>query len=169
MSEPLSIAASVAGLVSLSLDVVKILRKTITTIANAPKEAHELVDKLQNLTEVLQFLQDFVDKNDALVQAQSSSSANKPSSTTALPTLTVVTGKCSELLKKIRAHSDELNEGGAAGVKRRVLWFLDKDLLSEAGIELQRFITIFAQCKSFEGMCVTVVVLTVVSLADFVM
>jgi hypothetical protein len=161
MSEPLSIAASIAGLVSLSLDVVKIVRKTITTIANAPKEAHELVDKLQNLTEVLQFLPDFVDKNDALV-SQSSSSANNPSSSTAaLPTLTVVTGKCSDLLKKIRAHSDELKGGGVAGVKRRVLWFLDKELLVEAGIELQRFITIFAQCKSFEGMCVTSVVSTV--------
>jgi hypothetical protein len=144
MADPLSIAASVAGLLSLSLQVIKIIRKDITTVSNAPKEASELVEKLQTLTDVLQFLQEFVDRNATLAL---------PASTPTKPlVLTTIIDKCSGLLKKLESHSKELRGGGIPGAKRRALWFLDKELLIEAGVEVQRFVTLFAQCKSFEGM-----------------
>jgi hypothetical protein len=145
MSDPLSIAASIAGLLSITLEVTKLFRTQIATLSNAPNEAVALVERLETLLEVLQFLSGFAGKN---------SEYFRNSGQLADITLLVVTERCGAFLAKIKARSSKMDKGGLSAVKQRVLWYFDRDLLVEAETEAQRFITIFAQCKSFEGMYV---------------
>jgi hypothetical protein len=153
MSDPLSIAASVAGLASLSLEVAKIARRDITTIANAPNEVTQLVEKLERLSDVLDFIRELSEKNDTLVGGNpllaNLAAANPMKQVT--QTQTTVVAKCTKLLEKLKKHSGELQGGGVHKVKRRLLWFLEKEVLVEESVELQRFISLFEQCKSLEA------------------
>jgi hypothetical protein len=125
-----------------------VTRRDLTTVSHAPKEARELLDKLQTLSDTLDFLRDFVNKNSALVQ----NSAVIPTAEPRTPlVLNSIIDRCSSLLKKLENYSRELQAGGLTGAKRRLLWFLDKELLVEAGVEVQQFVILFGQCRNFEG------------------
>jgi hypothetical protein len=153
MSDPLSIAASVAGLVSLSLELAKIARKDITTIVHAPREVVEFVEKLERLHEALAFIRELVEKNETFVAGSpllAKLSAAKRTENLTLTEITVI-AQCSKLLEKLKKHSSELKDGGFRGTKRRLLWFLDKEGLIDTGLELERLISRFEQCKNFEA------------------
>jgi hypothetical protein len=154
MPDPFSTSASVAGLLSLGLEVLKIVRKDITTLVNAPKEVVQLVEKLEKLNEVLAFILELAEKNETVVGGNPALANLAAADTTKDITSTQATviAKCTKLVEKLKKHSGELQSGGLHGAKRRLLWFLNKELLQETGVELQRFISLFEQCKSFEAM-----------------
>jgi hypothetical protein len=150
--DPLSIASGVAGFLALVLQIAEILRKDVRTIRDAPKEARELVEKLETLAESLEFLNELVQKNSTLVQNSVLLANNSAAQSTKDLTLTALIAKGTDMLTRIKDRALKLQGGGIPGAKARLKWFLDQELLREAGTDLQRLIVLFGQCKSFEGM-----------------
>lgn len=58
MADPLSIAASVAGLISLSVEVTKIANEYASSVKSAPEEIKELAIQTEALSQVLVKLRD---------------------------------------------------------------------------------------------------------------
>jgi len=57
MSDPLSITASVAGIISLTIQVSKLLREQIKAYRGALKDAQEILEQVEAISEVLQSLE----------------------------------------------------------------------------------------------------------------
>jgi len=58
--DPLSVVASVAGLLSLTIQVSQMLYDQVHTLKNAPKDATKLLDELEALRQVLTSLEQFI-------------------------------------------------------------------------------------------------------------
>jgi hypothetical protein len=61
MIDPLTAATSVAGLLSLTIQVSQMLNEQVRTLKNAPNDAQELLDELELLRQVLTGLKAFLD------------------------------------------------------------------------------------------------------------
>jgi transcriptional regulatory protein LevR len=65
MSDPLSITAGVAGILSLTIEVSRLLREQINTYQGALKDAQEILDQVDRIAQVLQGLERLI-MNDAI-------------------------------------------------------------------------------------------------------
>lgn len=148
MSEPLSTAASVVGIISLCLQLSHDIRTQIRTIVKAPAETKELATSLGLLAEALETLKSFLSANPALVN--NSAGATPTNNITLAATAT----KCKELLDKINKRVQGLGGGVFTRVKESLVWYFDKELVTQTTAELYRFTELFGQCKTIEGMCV---------------
>ncbi len=63
MAEPLSLAASIAGLISLGLDISQITRKYVRGVRRAPKDVKELLQELAALVKVLRQFSELLDRD----------------------------------------------------------------------------------------------------------
>jgi hypothetical protein len=65
--DPLSLSASIAGLLSLSLEVTKILTNFLSTVKSAPSEANSLTTEVTALSQVLETLVEVLRSDDSEV------------------------------------------------------------------------------------------------------
>jgi hypothetical protein len=71
MADPLSLAASVSGFLSLTIELTKIIRAYIAAAKSAPQEASELTTELSALSHVLDTLVDILESDDFDVTSSS--------------------------------------------------------------------------------------------------
>jgi hypothetical protein len=63
--DPVSLSASIAGLLSLSIEITKPLNEYITGVKSAPTEAQSLLNEIMALNSVLEQLTKFLQSEDA--------------------------------------------------------------------------------------------------------
>jgi uncharacterized coiled-coil DUF342 family protein len=73
MSDPLSITASVAGIISLTIEVSRLLREQVNTYRGALKDAQEILDQVDRIAEVLQSLERLLIKDATKVNFEKTS------------------------------------------------------------------------------------------------
>lgn len=137
--DPVSLAASIAGLVSLAETVVSIGRKYYSGVRNAPREMSALIGETAALSEILLSLKEIAEQENGAIKSQESNKS-LDSKTSALSQLTrsklagegviknlspVLFDSCLETLSKVQriitkleCHSDET----ILNATRRLRW-----------------------------------------------
>jgi len=140
--EPLSIAASVAGLLSLTLEVSKTLDTYIGSVKNAPTESLRLAQEVSTLASTLGSLGRFL-------QAQAPSSPQHFGQTSAL---VAAASSCHDTLGTLRATLGKFLDK-AEGKKwyKRLAWPIKRDEHVRIVDAVRRFTQIFQFSLSIEG------------------
>lgn len=140
--DPLTAATSVAGLLSLAIQVSKILYNQIGTIKNAPKDAKDLLDELQRLCQVLTSLEEFL-KAQAL-------KGHLFKGTSLL--VSTIQG-CHDKITAVKPRLEKLvRKQGFAQTLERGKWYYDHDEHQELVTNLHRYLGIFQISLNMDGM-----------------
>lgn len=136
--DPLSITASVAGLVALADIVIDRTYKTIITCKNAGKDAQRLLEETTALVGILKALDNLGQNASSHVQSQ-------------IPLVQVT--RCRDSLLKIREKLDKASPTGQqvfVKVKRTLLWPITKAETDRFLDSLERYKTTFSLCLSVD-------------------
>jgi hypothetical protein len=136
-----SLAASIAGLVSLALDIAQTLHKYYSDVESAPKDIESLTQEAKALSKVLAQLETFLSKEGA-----KGNSFNQTASVLA------------STLRDCRATLDNLESGlkrsikdGFSKVVERLMWPFRKDQVQKMVDSLRRYNQIFQFSLTVEG------------------
>lgn len=143
MSDPLSITASVAGLLSLTIQVSQMLYAQVHVIKHAPGDARDLLQECQAIEAALKKLVSFLRKH------KIEDNEFGPDSMFA----NAIQG-CTTKIRDIQSKVDKLNSHGLGSLIERGKWFYQKDERYEIVATLHRSLSIFQLSLSMEGMCV---------------
>ena len=110
--DPLSISAGVAGFVSLTIQLVSILKEYTSTVKAAPSEAQTLLTELASLSQVLQQLTNFLKKPEHNVNFRETS------------VLCSVVAICDDKIKGLYTRLDKFRSAG--GLRERWKWPFQK-------------------------------------------
>lgn len=142
MIDPLTVATSIAGLLSLTTQVSQMLNEQVRTLKNAPKGAQELLDELESLRQVLTGLKAFLDaqgvKGYAFKETSVLINAIKGFETK----MTDLKPKLEKLTKK----------QGFAQLIERGKWYYEHDEHQEIITTLHRYLGMFQISLSVGGM-----------------
>lgn len=136
--DPLSITASVAGLVALADIVIDRTYKTIITCKNAGKDAQRLLEETTALVGILKALDNLGQNVSHHVQSQ-------------IPLAQVT--RCRDSLLKMREKLDKASPTGQqvfVKIKRTLLWPITKAETEEFLDSLERYKTTFSLCLSVD-------------------
>jgi hypothetical protein len=126
---PLSLSASIAGLLSLSLEVTKILTNFLSTVKSAPSEANSLTTEVTALSQVLETLVEILRSDDSEVTTFDEQSI-----------LCSIISACQEHIGSLFKTITKLRSGEMAGVLGRLAWpYKKEDCLNSAQI-LHRYV-----------------------------
>lgn len=139
--DPLSLAASVAGLVSLTLSVAKTTTDYVSSVKHAAEESLQLAEELSALKSALDALNRFLTSRGTELKPFSSTSA-----------LVSTTSSCHESLKTLQATLERFMEA-SQGKKwyRRLAWPLNKEHHTKTVRTIQHFTQIFHFSLSIDG------------------
>ena len=133
--DPLSITASVAGILSLSNEIVKYLYKFTSSVSNAQKEALELRETIDLLSSVLQSCKD-------------SSSAGQAELFPAGSVGDRITERCSEDLNGLLGKLTKIE--GTSRLKK-LSWPFHKKDYQEIVCRIREYVSIFGFSASADG------------------
>ncbi|KAK1754032.1 hypothetical protein QBC47DRAFT_414936 [Echria macrotheca] len=139
--DPLSLAASVAGLASLTLEVIKLTTSYVDSVKNAPKESLQLAQELSALAKALSDFDQFLkSQNQGAMQFERTS------------TLVIAATSCRDSLSSLRVTLAKFMDR-SEGRKwyRRAMWPLKGQGHSNAIAVLQRFTQIFHFSLTING------------------
>ena len=138
--DPLSATASVAGLLSLTIELTKIVSEYCRGVANAPRNASDLLNELASLHDVLRRLGDFLEHHRATSVGFDSSSA-------LLETSAVCRNRLLELLErfqKVKAKKLSL-------ILQRLIWPLEEKETTRVVEALHRWTQTFSLSLTIDG------------------
>jgi hypothetical protein len=142
MIDPLTAATSVAGLLSLAVQVSQILSDQIGTVKNAPKDAQDLLDEFQLLRQVLTSLEAFLRE-----QALKGHSFKETS-----VLINAIRG-CGEKITSVKLRLEKLvRKQGFAQMIERGKWYYDHGEHQELVTSLHRYLGIFQISLNIDGM-----------------
>jgi hypothetical protein len=142
MMDPLTPATSVAGLLSLAIQVSQILSDQIRTVKNAPKDAQELLDEFQLLRQVLTSLE-------AFLNAQ----ALKGYVFKGTSVLVNAIRGCGDKVTTVKLRLEKLvQKHGFAQMIERGKWFYDHSEHQELVTSLHRYLGMFQISLNVDGM-----------------
>jgi hypothetical protein len=140
--DPLTAATSVAGLLSLAIQVSQILYDQIRTVKNAPKDAQDLLDEFQLLRQVLTSLEVFL-KAQAL-------KGHLFKETSVL--VSAVRG-CGDKIIAVKLRLERLvRNQGIAQIIERGKWYYDHDEHQALVTSLHRYLGMFQISLNVDGM-----------------
>ena len=140
--DPVTAATSVAGLLSLAIQVSQILSNQIRTVKNAPKDAQDLLDELQGLCQVLTSLEEFL-------KAQ----ALKGYLFQGTSLLVGAIKGCHDKIQAVKPRLEKLvRKQGFAQIIERGKWYYDHDEHQELVTSLHRYLAIFQMSLNVDGM-----------------
>ena len=140
--DPLTAATSVAGLLSLAMQVSKMLYSHIRTIKNAPKDAEDLRDEIQRLCQVLTSLEEFL-------KAQ----ALKGYLFKGTSLLVSAIQGCHDKITAVKPRFEKLvRKKGFAQILERGKWYYDHDEHQELVTSLHRYLGMFQMSLNVDGM-----------------
>lgn len=143
--DPLSLAASIAGLISLTLTVTKTTTDYVSSFRHAPEESVQLAEELSALSGALDALSRFLTSKSADLKTFSSTS-----------TLVSSTSSCRGNLEALQdTLEDFIEASGGRRWYKRLAWPLKKDDHVKAVSTIQRFTQIFHFSLSIDGWCVS--------------
>lgn len=118
--DPLSIAASIAGLVGLSCEISYIVQEYYSSAKNASKDIKNVQNELEALSDVLKRLE-YMLRNDREVKAFSAFSSSS--------VLVTALQACHEQIKEISAKLKSSKHGSDCRIWERLKWpFSEKDV-----------------------------------------
>lgn len=141
MGDPLSISASVAGLISLAIQVSQLLYTQIQVAKHAPGDAKELLGELQGIASVLKQLEAFLGAQGIHERKFGANSM-----------LTMAIQGCTVRILDMQERVEKLNTHRVGGIIERGKWFYKQDEHREVVGYLHRSLTIFQLCLTIEGM-----------------
>ncbi|KAL9121033.1 MAG: hypothetical protein Q9187_002407 [Circinaria calcarea] len=141
MLDPLTAATSVAGVLSLTIQVSEILYKQIHTFKNAPKDAHELLGEIKSLSDVLASVESFLKE-----QAAKGHSFREAS------VLVNAIRGCSDKITALKEKLEKLgNKRGIAQLLERGKWLFEHEEHVEIVTALHRYLGMFQITLSTSG------------------
>jgi hypothetical protein len=140
--DPLTAATSVAGLLSLAIQISQILYNQIGTIRNAPKDAKDLLDELQRLCQVLTSLEEFLKAQALKGRLFKGTSLLVSAIQGCHDKITVVKPRLEKLVRK----------QGFSQILERGKWYYDHDEHQELVKSLHRYLGIFQISLNVDGM-----------------
>jgi len=140
--DPLSVAASIAGLLGLTIQVSQMLYEQVHTLKNAPKDAQKLLDELEALRRVLSSLEQFL-----AAQALKGRSFKETS------TLINAIQGCTTQINAVKLRLEKLvRKQGLAQMIERGKWYYEQDEHQELIQTLHRYLGMFQVSLSVDGM-----------------
>jgi hypothetical protein len=140
--DPLSAAASVAGLLSLTIQVSQMLYEQVHTLKNAPRDATQLLDELEALRQVLTSLDQFL--------ASRSSKGRSFKETSVL--IDAIQG-CKSQISVIKLRLEKfVGKQGLAQMIERGKWYYEHDEHQELIQTLHRYLSMFHISLNIDGM-----------------
>ncbi|KIW29891.1 uncharacterized protein PV07_05677 [Cladophialophora immunda] len=139
--DPLSLTASIAGLLSLTVQVTEIISEYISTVKNAEQESLELRQELRSFCEVLKQLEQFLNGENGPPPRFEGTTALYTSIQTCHATL----NSLSTILQKFQ------EEDPGKKWYRKLIWSLKRDGKMETIAIVQRCIQIFQFSLTIEG------------------
>jgi hypothetical protein len=140
--DPISVAASVAGLLSLTIKVSQILNEQVHTLKNALKDATKLLDELEALRQVLTSLEQFL--------ASQSSEGRSFKETSVL--INAIQG-CKTQISTVKLRLEKfVGKHGLAQMIERGKWYYEHGEHQELIQTLHRYLGIFHVSLSIDGM-----------------
>ena len=138
--DPLSIAASVAGLINLSTDVYKAIATYTSSVKEASVDILSLAEELSGLQSVLQRLSSFILSGSISAVSFAQSSA-----------LALALQKCGKTLSQLSTRLHHLQQDRISRVLERLRWpFSEKDTRSTMDV-LRRCASTFQFSLTVEG------------------
>ena len=136
--DPISLSASIAGLCSLSIEVIKLLHGYITGVKSAPDEAQKLHMELSLLTSVLDKLVLFLRSEDM-----------KGNNFEQTSTLTMVYRICRERMSDLYRKMEHFDKSKKVGLKERVIGIVKWPFIEGECIRSMEMISRCTQCFQF--------------------
>lgn len=142
MMDALTLATSVAGLLSLAIQVSQILSDQIRTVANAPQDAQDLLDELQLLRQVLTSLEAFLKAQAAKGYVFEGTSV----------LVNAIRG-CGDKITAVKLRLEKLvRKQGVAQLIERGKWFYDHAERHDLVTSLHRYLGMFQISLNVDGM-----------------
>jgi hypothetical protein len=142
MMDALTLATSVAGLLSLAIQVSQMLSDQIRTVKNAPQDAQDLLDELQLLRQVLTSLE-------AFLKAQ----ALKGCVFKGTSVLVNAISGCGDKITAVKLRLEKLvRKQGVAQLIERGKWFYDHAEHQDLVTSLHRYLGMFQISLNVDGM-----------------
>ena len=142
MIDPLTAATSVAGLLSLTIQVSQILYEQVHTVKNAPRDAQELLDEFELLRKVLRSLEEFL-----RTQALQGHSFKETS------VLVSAIRGCDDKINAVKLRVEKLvRKQGFAQMLERGKWYYEHGEHQELITSLHRYLAMFQISLNVDGM-----------------
>ena len=142
MIDPVTAATSVAGLLSLTIQVSQLLYDQVHTVKNAPKNAEELLDELASLRQVLTKLDAFLNTQVVEGHVFQDTSVLISAIKGCVAKITALKLKLEKLVKK----------QGFAQMIERGKWYYEHDEHQEMITTLHRYLGMFQISLTIDGM-----------------
>lgn len=140
--DPLSVVASVAGFLSLTIQVSQMFYEQVNTLKNATKGAAKLLEELELLVRVLASLKQFLGSQESKVHLFEETSV-----------FIQAIGGCSTQISAIKMRLHKLvGKQGVAQLIERGKWYYEHDEHQHLIQTLHRYIGMFQVSLSVEGM-----------------
>lgn len=140
--DPLSVAASVAGLLGLAIQVSQMVYEQVHTSKNATKDAATLLEELDSLSQVLTKLKQFL----------ADRASNGRPFNEASVFIKAITG-CNAQISALKNRLDKLiRKQGVAQMIERGKWYYEHDEHQQLIQTLHRYIGVFQIALSVDGM-----------------
>jgi hypothetical protein len=147
MIDPFTVATGLAGLLSLTIEVTKILYGVVNSSKNAPKNAKELLQELDQIQRVLTSLEGFLRDENA-----------KHGSFKETSVLIVATNGFSKEIEDLKRKVQKLSIGqGLSRAVERGKWYFEEEEHQKTITTLHRYLGMFQISLTIDGMSVTFV------------
>lgn len=140
--DPLSIVASVAGLVSLSAEASKIIGEYYTSAKNASKDVQDIKTELESLSIILQRLE---------LLLRSDKMGSKSISFDNSSVLNSALISCETIIKEVTAKLQRSNDSSAARMWERLKWPFSEKEVQKLLETLHAYIHTFQFALTVEG------------------
>jgi len=140
--DPLGVAASVSGLLSLTIQVSQMVYEQVHTLKNATKDAAKLLEELELLSQVLTSLEQFLASQSLKGRLFKETSA-----------FIKAIGGCKVQISAIKTRLDKLAEKQGVGrIIERGKWYYEHDEHQQLIQTLHRYIGMFQVSLNVDGM-----------------
>jgi len=145
MIDPFTLATGIAGLLSITLQVSKILHGQVNALKNAPSEAKDLLYELDQIQQVLTGLERFLRSENA-----------KCSSFNETSVLIRATNGFSDEIRELRRNVEKLSDGHSLSrIVERGKWYFKEEEHRKMVTTLHRYLGMFQVSLTMDGMSVT--------------
>jgi hypothetical protein len=147
MIDPFTAATGIAGLLSLTIEVSKTLYDMVSSLKNAPKDAKELLQELDQIQRVLTSLEAFLRDENA-----------KHGSFRETSVLITAMNGFSKEIKELKCKVQKLGDGqGLSRTIERGKWYFGEGEHRKIIMTLHRYLGMFQISLTIDGMSVTLV------------
>lgn len=129
MADPLSIAASVVGLITAAAQITQILSTVISQAKNAPKSCTQIVREVNDISSVLSQLQRFINGT--------SRASSSRTSLILLEQIVATLGSCVITFSELDVFVESLSSDARMGVLERLRWVSKADDVKDTLARLQ--------------------------------